>query len=277
MDGEAGWWTSSGNIGLRPLARVVGVGRQQQALRILFLLEQSVPSERSIPYKGLLTVNVRHGSKTHELSEFIVCGNSIPLLIRDWMKVVKLNWNIFKIRCSDVGMVLEKNADVFLDGTGVIHGEKAVIHMKDNVCPKFGCACTVPYALRKKVENELDRLEKENVIQKVEHSDWATPIVVVPKTNVVHLCGDFKVTINPNVIPEHYPLPNAENMFASLNGGKMFSKIDLTHAYQQLEINEASKQYLTINTHKVLYRYQRMPYGVTSAPSIFQSAGVEIL
>ena len=56
---------------------------------------------------------------------------------------VKLNWNIFKIRCSDVGTVLEKNADVFLDGTGVIHGEKAVIHMKES-------ARTVPYVLRKK-------------------------------------------------------------------------------------------------------------------------------
>ena len=63
----------------------------------------------------------------------------------------------------------------------MIHGEKAVIHMKENVRPKFCRARTVPYALRKKVENELDRLEKENVIQKVEHSDWATPIVVVPK------------------------------------------------------------------------------------------------
>ena len=52
-------------------------------------------SGQSIPYKGLLTVNVRHDSKTHELSAFIVCGNSIPLLGRDWMKVVKLDWNIF--------------------------------------------------------------------------------------------------------------------------------------------------------------------------------------
>ena len=90
-----------------------------------------------------------------------------------------------------------------------------------------------------------------------------------PKINGVHLCGDFKVTINPNVIPEHYPLPNADDMFASLNGGNVFNKIDLTHAYQLVEINEVSKQYLTINTHKGLYRYQRMPYGVTSAPTIF--------
>ena len=69
----------------------------------------------------LIAVNVRHA---HELSAFIVCDNSISLLGRDWMKVVKLNWNIFKIKFSDVSTVFEKNADVFLDGTGVIHGEK---------------------------------------------------------------------------------------------------------------------------------------------------------
>ena len=139
------------------------------------------------------------------------------------------------------------------------------------------CVCRWIQDLQRQVENESDRLEKENVIQKGEHSDWATPIVVVPKTNGIHLCGNFKVTINPNVIPEHYPLPNAEDIFASLNGGNVFSKIDLTHPYQQFEINEASKQYLTINTHKGLYRYQRMPYGVTSAPSIFQSVMDKLL
>ena len=109
-------------------------------------------SGQSIPYKGFLTVNVRHDSKTHELSAFIVCINSIPLLGRGWMKVVKLNWNIIKTRCSDVSMALEKNVDVFRDETIVIHGEKAVIHMKDNVRPKFCRARAVPYALRKKVE-----------------------------------------------------------------------------------------------------------------------------
>ena len=66
--------------------------------------------------------------------------------------------------------------------------------MKDNECPKFCRARTVPYVLHKKVENELDRLEKKNVIQKVEHSDWATPIVVVPK----QMEYDFVVTLGDN-------------------------------------------------------------------------------
>ena len=57
----------------------------------------------------------------------------------------------------------------------------------------------------------------------------------------------------------------------------MFSKIDLTHAYQQLEINEASNPYLTINRHKRLYQYRHMPYGVTSAQRIFQSVMDKLL
>ena len=97
------------------------------------------------------------------------------------MKVVKQNWNIFKNRCSDVGTVLEKKMLMCFGWNWCDPWfKKAVIHMKDNICPKFCRARTVPYALRKKVEYELDRLEKEKVIQKVEHSDWATPIVVVP-------------------------------------------------------------------------------------------------
>jgi len=111
----------------------------------------------------------------------------------------------------------------------------------------------------------------------VDHSVWSAPIVVVPKTNkTVRICGDFKVTINPKVEFEHYPLPNVKNLFASLAGGKVF-KLDLSHADQQLELDVESQQYVTINTHRGLYRYLRMSYGVSSAPSIFQSAMDQIL
>ena len=67
-----------------------------------------------------------------------------------------------------------------------------------------------------------------------------------------------------------YPLPNAEDLFATLSGGQMFSKIDLSHAYQQVEQEEDSQKCLTINTHKGLYRYKRLLFGVSSAPIIFQ-------
>ena len=61
-----------------------------------------------------------------------------------------------------------------------------------------------------------------------------------------------------------------DDLFASLSGGKRFTKLDLSHAYQQIKLEEKSQQYVTISTHKGLFRYNRLPFGVASAPSIFQ-------
>ena len=59
--------------------------------------------------------------------------------------------------------------------------------------------------------------------------------------------------------------------------GKILSKIDLSHACQQVELDDNSQKYLTINTHKGLYRYKRLPFGVSSAPAIFQRIMNQIL
>ena len=69
---------------------------------------------------------------------------------------------------------------------------------------------------------------------------------------------------------DKYPLPWIDDIFASLGGGKIFSKLDLAHAYQQVALDEASKKFTTINTSKGLYQYTRLPFGVSSAPAIFQ-------
>ena len=60
------------------------------------------------------------------------------------------------------------------------------------------------------------------------------------------------------------------DLFASLAGGKTFSKLDLSHAYQQIQLDKKSRQYVTVNTHRGLFQYTRLPFGVSSAPSIFQ-------
>ena len=76
--------------------------------------------------------------------------------------------------------------------------------------------------------------------------------------------------MNPHVMVDKYPLPTTEDIFATLAGGKKFTKLNLTHAYNQLELDEESKKMLTINTHKGLYQPNRLSYGVNSAPAIFQ-------
>ena len=129
----------------------------------------------------------------------------------------------------------------------------------------------MPFAYREKVEAELVKLESLGIISPVQFSNWAAPIVpVAKKDNTVRLRGDYKITVNQASSVDSYPLPRVEEFFARLAGGKQFSKLDLSQAYLQLPLDEKSKEYVTINTHKGLYRYNRLPFGVSSAPGIFQ-------
>ena len=146
------------------------------------------------------------------------------------------------------------------------------------VSPKFCRARTVPYALKPKVEVELKRLQQTGIIEPIKHSDWAAPIVpVVKKDGPVRICGDYRLTVNCAAKPDTYPLPRVDDIFASLSGGKIFSKLDLANAYQQVPLDSQSKQLVTINTHKGLYCYNRLPFGISAAPSIFQHTMENVL
>jgi len=84
------------------------------------------------------------------------------------------------------------------------------------------------------------------------------------------LCGDYKVTVNQALTPETYPLPVVDDLLAALAGGKVFSKLDMSNAYLQLPLQEASQECVVINTHKGLFKHHRLPFGVSTAPSVFQ-------
>ncbi|GFW02274.1 uncharacterized protein K02A2.6 [Trichonephila clavipes] len=130
---------------------------------------------------------------------------------------------------------------------------------------------TVPFALKGRVENEIDRLEKEGIIEKVYSSEWATPVVPVVKSDGrIRLCADYLVTLNPNLIVPQHPLPRLDEIFGSLNGGKQFTKLDFKHAYLQMKVHPDSQKLMTINTHKGLYICKRLTYGLNGAPAIWQ-------
>lgn len=142
----------------------------------------------------------------------------------------------------------------------------------------FCKAHPVPYALKNVLEQELLVLKERGILQSVMQSYWATPLVVVLKPeHKVRLCGDYKVTLNPFIKTEHYPLPLVEDIFAVLVGGKVLTVLDLTTAYQQLPEHEDSQKLLTINTHLGLFKCLRMPYGISSTPTIFQFVMDEML
>ena len=196
------------------------------------------------------------------------------LLGRDWLTHIKLDWsqlNHIQTSTANCQPILDKHKAVFGKGLGTVKGATAKFHINPEVQPRFYKARPVPYALQPQVEAALKKLEADGVITPVQFSQWAAPIVPVVKSDgTVRICGDYKVTINCAAKTDTYPLPKIEDLFASLSGGKLFSKMDLASAYLQIPLDEQSKEYTTINTHKGLYCYNRLPFGVASAPSIFQ-------
>ena len=106
---------------------------------------------------------------------------------------------------SGVDEVLDKHSAVFGADLSCMKGQKVKLHVDDSVPPKFHKPRTVPFMLREKVENELQRLHAEGIISPVKFASWAAPIVpVLKKDNTVRICGDFKVTNNKALLNESY-------------------------------------------------------------------------
>ena len=241
-------------------------------LRPSEVLLKSYTSER-IQVLGQLNVHVHYGDQRARLVLLVVAGNGPSLLGRNWLRYIRLDWKKLHAvsRSTELSDLLRKNNVLFKEELGKIQQYEATLQVRPDARPRFFKARPVPLAIKPSIEEELDKLEASGVVKKVEYSEWAAPIVPVPKKNgQFRICGDFKVTINQALDVDQYPLPKPEDLFASLAGGKKFSKLDLSQAYQQLPLDEESTKFVTINTHRGLYRYTRLPFGVASAPALFQ-------
>ena len=204
------------------------------------------------------------------------------LLGRDWLQVLKLNWAeivaVNSVREDALTSLLQKYELVFKEELGHCKNLKAHIVLQPNAEPKFFKPRPIPYSIKEAVSKDLDRLETLGVLVKIPYSDWAAPVVPVMKpSGAVRICGDFKVTVNPQLKVDQYPLPRPEELFASLNGGQQFTKLDFAEAYLQIELDEGGQKCMVINTHKGLYQYKRLPFGVSSAPAIFQQVMDQVI
>jgi hypothetical protein len=158
-------------------------------------------------------------------------------------------------------------------GLGRLVGIKASIEIREGAQPKFCMHMPIPFALRTQVEETIRQQVEKGELKPVEQSDWAAPIVVVKKKDGgIRICADFKVTINPQLCPKTFPLPTADEVSSTLAGGESFTKLDLARAFKQMEVEEESQPLLTINTHLGLFQFQRLPFGVATAPAIWQRA-----
>ncbi|XP_060810604.1 uncharacterized protein K02A2.6-like [Amyelois transitella] len=230
---------------------------------------------------GYFTIEVFYSNTKKQLKIFVVRNGGPPLLGRDFMSA--FNLVITSGLCSvtnknELEQLLAKFSNLWRDELGAFNKFKVKLQLKDNSNPKYFKPRSVPFALREKVEQEIDRLVKLGILVPVNHSDYATPIVPVLKSDgQVKIAGDFSITLNKDLIIDKYPLPRIEEVFAKIGGGERYSKIDLKNAYNQFLLEESSQDLTTINTHKGLFKYTRLVYGLANAPAIFQKSMESLL
>ena len=199
-------------------------------------------------------------------------GNLMSLSTAKDLGLISLHINQVKTKDGSIDNILQKHSKVF-DGLGKLKDTKISLSIDVNKAPKVQPQRRIPYHVRQKVKTALKELEEQDIIEKVpdnEGTPWVSPIVVVPKKDGgVRICVDMRLA-NEAIQRTRHPIPTVDDVRFELNGAKFFTKLDLSQAYHQLELDEASRSITTFSTHLGLYRYKRLNYGTNAAAEIFQ-------
>ena len=135
---------------------------------------------------GKLPVTVEHNNQRVQLDLLVVAGNGPSLMGRNWLESIHLDWpHINRVHGlplrSPLGSLLSHHAPLFQEGLGTIQMHKATIQVAPDAPTRFFRPRPVPFAIRDAVGAQLNKLEQDSVLEKITHSSWAAPIIVVPK------------------------------------------------------------------------------------------------
>ncbi|UYV70463.1 K02A2.6-like, partial [Cordylochernes scorpioides] len=226
-------------------------------------------SSSQVKILGKLYVKARlsHGSRSLQI--LVADGLGPNILGRQWFSAFRLKLNF--LNSLETNPISPDFEELFKEEIDAYNGPLIHIDIPDNAEPKFVKARTVPFAIRNLVDEKLKALEEQGIIEPIKFSKWASPIVTVLKNDgTIRICHDYKTTVNLYTNPDKYPLPTITQLLDRLRGGKVFTKLDMAQAYQQLKVDDESSEILTINTPRGLYRVKRLPFGLNSAVGTFQ-------
>ncbi|KAF2885856.1 hypothetical protein ILUMI_20318 [Ignelater luminosus] len=211
-----------------------------------------------------VTAEVDTGTGRDLISKF-----KINLEINNISKENKL---LHGVKNPELKGILHQFSELFQDKLGAYNACKVDFKVKEGTLPIFCKPRILPFAFRELVDKELDRLEAEDIITKVENNDWGTPLVPVLKADgkTLRLCADYRVTVNKYLDDIQYHFPRVEELFVALQGGEQFSKLDIRSAYNQLVLGDETRKLLAWSTHCGVYLMNRLPFGAKPACALFQ-------
>ncbi|XP_055586012.1 uncharacterized protein K02A2.6-like [Uranotaenia lowii] len=152
------------------------------------------------------------------------------------------------------------------------------IPVNSNVNPVAQRVRRPPVALLSRIEEKIAQLLANDIIEPVEGgATWVSPLVTILKDNGdLRLCVDMR-RANQAIIREHYMMPTFEDFLPRLKSANFFSRLDIKDAFHQIELEESSRYITTFISHKGLFRYKRLMFGISCAPEMFQKTLEQIL
>ena len=147
---------------------------------------------------------------------------------------------------------------------------RSVEHEIDTTgCPIMQYPRRQPMHLEAKIDEMIINLTKAGVIRRCQ-SPWSAPLVVVGKKDgTIRMCVDYR-GLNEITKKESFPMPNVDHLLDSLAGSKYFSSLDLGQAYYQVALQKESQEKTAFSTKEGQFCFNRLPFGLATAPATFQ-------
>ena len=234
---------------------------------------------------GRCKIKVRNAKtgKKWNISYVVIENESlIPLLSRqaaELMSLITVNYDNFVSSVNstpaDTSLtdLVRSYPSVFNDGLGSLSAGDDKVHLtvKEYAKPVIKQARNIPEARKQAVKSELQRMEREGIIEKVDKpTDWVNQMAVVDKKDgSVRICLDPRA-LNNVLKREHYKLPVLDSILPEMAGAKLFSVFDLKQGYLHLKLDEESSLLTTFATPFGRYRWMRLPFGLNISSEIFQ-------
>ncbi|CAM1322183.1 Uncharacterised protein r2_g3063 [Pycnogonum litorale] len=227
------------------------------------------PGKTPIKVLGTVTATLQTKVTTTKQNLYVVEDLTEALLGKEAIEALNLIKRVNNITATSKG-IHERFPRLF-KGLGKLK-YRYKIRLKDETIP-FSIATPrrLPIPMKEKVEEELKRLEIDDIIRPITSpTEWCAPIVAVPKKNgKVRLCVDF-TKLNEGVMRENFPLPTTDQLLAQLGNAKIFSKLDCNNGFHQIPLAEKSQELTTFITPYGRFCYKRLPFGISSGPEVFQ-------
>ena len=164
---------------------------------------------------------------------------------------------------------IETYADVF-EGIGCFE-QSCHIEVQAGARPVVHAKRKIPFSIQEKLKRKLKDMEKDGIIQKVEYpTEWVSSLMIVEKPDSsLRICLDPK-ELNEVIMRERHDIPTAEDIQRQLSGKKLFTVLDQTSGFWQVQLDDESTDLCTFNTPFGRYKFLRLPFGISCAPEIYQ-------